>query len=148
MQATIASNSELEEVVSWVDTPDKCRYWGGPNISFPVDLPVLIDEIGFRENSSYTFRSDNCIAGFGQLVSKPGGVTHLARIICNPLLRGKGYGRRVCLSLLEIADDRGNTTTLNVYRANLPALNLYTSLGFVKVRDQSTKESVFMRRST
>jgi ribosomal protein S18 acetylase RimI-like enzyme len=45
-------------------------------------------------------------------------------------LQGKGHGRKLALASLEFARDQGCPLKLEVHGENLPAINLYKSLGF------------------
>ena len=44
--------------------------------------------------------------------------------------QGKGYGRKLALESLAFANKKGAPMKLEVHRDNLPAVNLYQSLGF------------------
>ena len=62
---------------------------------------------------------------------KDAGRGHLARLIVSPPLRGKGHGEALVRVLLEKARDEScKRVSLNVDRANLPAVSLYLRLGF------------------
>ena len=55
---------------------------------------------------------------------------HLHHFAVRPTLQGKGYGRTLALASLEFARDQGCPLKLEVHSENLPAINLYKSLGF------------------
>ena len=139
-----ATEKDLEEAASWIDTKEDCLIWGGPSVSYPIRLNALIEEIGFRADNSYAYKVDEKILAFGQVIRKTEGRSHLARIITNPASRGKGYGFKLCNSLVSIAAESGDVITLNVYRANRAAVALYGRLGFTEDKNKSTSESVFM----
>jgi ribosomal protein S18 acetylase RimI-like enzyme len=123
------------------------RVWGGPSISYPIELKVLIEEIGFKENNSYIYRVNEKIVGFGQVVDKDKNVRHLARIITNPESRRSGYGYELCNYLISIASERGGMITLNVYRNNRAAVTLYNRLGFTENKEKSNNEVIFMSKT-
>lgn len=52
-----------------------------------------------------------------------------------PRLQGKGFGRRLAIESLRFAREKGFPVKLEVHRDNLPALNLYRSLGFESFGD-------------
>ena len=139
-----ATEKDLEEVVSWIDTKESCRIWGGPSVSYPIRLKDLIEEISFSVDTSYVYKVKEEVVGFGQVIKKAKGSNHLARIITSPGSRGKGYGFDLCNGLISIAKESGSIITLNVYRANRVAVALYEKLGFTEDKDKSTNESVFM----
>ena len=53
----------------------------------------------------------------------------------NPLMQGKGLGRNLALASLEFARELGYPLKLEVHRDNIPAINLYKSLGFIVFED-------------
>ena len=147
MQLLQATENDLAEVTSWIDSERACRLWAGPSVSYPICLGVLVEEIEFRETNSYIARIDNEISGFGQILDKSHGVNHLARIIVGPEFRGKGHGFQLLNSLVSIATKNANTITLNVYRSNNVALDMYKKLGFNEDPKRSNTENVFMAKS-
>ena len=52
-----------------------------------------------------------------------------------PSLQGKGYGRKLALESLAFASEKGAPLKLEVHRQNLPAVELYQSLGFEVFED-------------
>ena len=50
-------------------------------------------------------------------------------------LQGRGYGRKLALASLEFARTLGYPMKLEVQETNLPAVNLYRSLGFEVFED-------------
>jgi len=55
---------------------------------------------------------------------------HLHHFAIKPEFQGKGFGRRLSIRSLEIAREKQCPVKLEVHRENLPAINLYRSLGF------------------
>jgi [ribosomal protein S18]-alanine N-acetyltransferase len=126
-----ATLRDLQVVASWVDTADECRLWAGPAVSFPLEPGALALEIGFADAQNLALADEAGTAGFGQLVWRPGGRAHLARVVVRPGSRGRGYGRVLVRALLERATARGaRLATLNVYAENAAARWLYESAGF------------------
>ena len=122
--------------------------WAGPNIRFPLNIENLLEDIGFANDTAYCLINGESILAFGQLLSKKNGFLHLARIIVDPSHRESGYGKILCNELLQIARQMGyQKISLNVYRANLIALKLYTNLGFNEVAEKSSVENCFMIKS-
>ena len=52
-----------------------------------------------------------------------------------PSLQGQGYGRQLALESLTFAREKKCPMKLEVHRDNLPAVQLYRSLGFVVFED-------------
>ena len=139
-----ATEKNLEEVASWIDTRQSCQIWGGPLVSYPIRLKALIEEIGFGVDNSYVYKTKEKVIGFGQVIKNTKSSNHLARIIISPESRGKGYGFELCNTLISIAKEGGDMITLNVYRTNQAAVALYEKLGFTEDKDKSTNENVLM----
>lgn len=139
-----ATETDLEQVVSWIDNKLDCRIWGGPSVSYPIELQTLIEEINFSRENSYVFKAGKNVAAFGQVIQMAENSTHLARIITCPGCRGRGYGFDFCKALIATANKSGRLITLNVYRNNTAAMALYEKLGFVEDKDKSTKDTAFM----
>ena len=55
---------------------------------------------------------------------------HLHHFAIQPSLQGKGFGRKLALASLAFARDQGCPLKLEVHGENMPAINLYKSLGF------------------
>lgn len=52
--------------------------------------------------------------------------------------RGKGLGRKIFTDLIDIAKKRVNKICLEVLETNIPAVNLYNSLGFKQVNQKGS----------
>lgn len=62
------------------------------------------------------------------------GYVYIANVIVDEKYRGKGYGRRLCETLLAWAKKKGgHTSFLQVIQDNMIAVNLYEKLGFKKL---------------
>ncbi|MCC5878315.1 MAG: GNAT family N-acetyltransferase [Idiomarina sp.] len=84
------------------------------------------------DNTYIYLSGEGTIIGFGQILLRDDHSVHLARLIVNPKLRGKGVGRSLCVALIKMgaAKHAPKVFTLNVYRSNKTAIGLYRSLGF------------------
>jgi len=60
---------------------------------------------------------------------------YLHHFAISPSLQGRGLGRNLALESLEFAREMGYPLKLEVHRENLPAINLYKSLGFFAFED-------------
>jgi len=123
--------SDLECIVSWVKSAEECRLWAGAGLTYPIDLEKLPADIAFEISDSRILLFKGLIAAFGQVVPKPGGISHLARIIVAPTHRGKRLGRLLTRHLLDRAlAQNPYIISLNVEKDNLIAIRLYESIGF------------------
>jgi ribosomal protein S18 acetylase RimI-like enzyme len=125
-----ANIADLSTVASWVSSQRDCDLWTGGRITFPIDMITLATSIGFNEQHAYVWVADEKPVGFGQILMKPTGRVHLATIIVDPTVRGRGYGKQLAEALLAQASERGTRISLNVDAQNTAALALYRNLGF------------------
>ena len=115
-QLAEAADHDLEELMSWFRDADEVNIWAGPRFRFPF--------------TRSTFRKD--FSAFGQMYERYGRI-NLARLVVNPGMRGRGIGKRLVASLIEIAPSifSSNEFSLFSYRHNAAALGCYQSMGFV-----------------
>ena len=126
-----AELSDLAELASWIETAELCRQWAGTRVNFPIQLERLAEQIEFADADSWLLLRDGRPVGFGQIVPKPGGRLHLARLLVAPKIRGNGLGRELSERLVRIAQERSpSSISLNVFRENRVAVSLYQRLGF------------------
>jgi [ribosomal protein S18]-alanine N-acetyltransferase len=125
-----ATTADLSAIAGWVSSQRDCDLWTGGKVTFPVDPATLPSCIGFSEQHAYVWARDGQPVGFGQVIVKPIGRAHLATIIVDPAVRGRGYGKQLVAALLAQARLQGSTISLNVDALNATALALYLGLGF------------------
>ncbi len=111
--------------------------WAGPNVRYPGTPDTAWADMGASENNAYVLvDAEGEIMGFGQLLLREGGVLHLARLIVDPVMRGHGVGRALCVALMEQGASQHHVSvssfTLNVYESNTAAFRLYQALGLVE----------------
>ena len=143
-----AAPADLETVLTWIDTPDALRLWGGHRLTWPPEVEKTWYEIGADGRNSFALVDvDGKLAGFGQALPHEPARVHLGRIILAPAARGQGLGRVLVGALIGAARENFHpgAITLNVYRDNLPAVRLYQSLGFVVVSEDEELGSYGMR---
>jgi ribosomal-protein-alanine N-acetyltransferase len=143
-----AQSSDLATVRRWLPSHADCEMWAGDRVSFPVDLTALPVAIEWRGSDPWAVVHCNEIVAFGQLVSKPAGRLHIARVIVAPDHRANGHGRTLTAHLLDLAIEAGApVVSLNVLKHNERAIALYRSLGFAKAdrpADESESLSLYM----
>ncbi|TCL06808.1 GNAT family N-acetyltransferase [Sodalis ligni] len=145
--------SDYAVLSTWVADATACMRWAGPNLPFPLDaenLPQLLNGQDATRRSYILCNSERPgdPLGFGQVVQKESGISHLARIIISPQARGNGLGRVLCQQLIAKATavSSMNLLTLNVYRDNRKAMGLYLSLGFAEADKQPRSDMVLMQK--
>lgn len=145
-----ADASDLDIVVTWMTTQEECDRWSGGVVRYPVDRKRLPQDIGWADVDNWCLDHHGHVTGFGQLIDKPDGRRHVARIIVDPAWRGTGLGRVLMSGLLNTAlVRRPSCVSLNVHPTNLPARTLYESLGFREVDNRAENRDglwVYMER--
>jgi ribosomal protein S18 acetylase RimI-like enzyme len=122
---------DLDVVASWISGAQECERWAGWRVSFPIDREALPRAIEMTSDNAFTVVDREQLIAFGQLISKPNRRGHLARLIVSPAHRGRGYGELLVRALLDEARARFcDRASLNVDAANIPAVRLYTRMGF------------------
>ena len=138
---------DLKTVLTWVQTEELLKLWGGPSLPFPPESESIWSAVGASpENSFSLLDSSGRVIGFAQALPRDSSI-HLARIIVSPALRGHGIGRILCQQLIQLAITKHhpNEITLKVYPNNTPAHSLYLSLGFVAMPEELGSDSIKMR---
>jgi ribosomal protein S18 acetylase RimI-like enzyme len=142
-----ATFKDLQIVLSWVTTPESLLLWGGPALTFPTQVNRTWLEMGANDQNVFSLidQQEN-VVGFGQTLFHEPDIVHLGRIIISPASRGKGIGRILCQKLIRVGVDRHKPSqiTLNVYKNNTTAINLYTSLGFTVLSEDFDRGSYKM----
>ena len=106
-------------------------------VPIPVDRKMLLHMLahdGVDASLSRLVLLDDAAIGCA-LVARRGWTSRLAGMAIVPEARGKGVGRRTMQALIVQARERGDRRmVLEVIERNEPALKLYESLGFARVR--------------
>jgi ribosomal protein S18 acetylase RimI-like enzyme len=130
-----ASDSDLDEVMTWFPDADAANIWSGPNFRFPFSRESFLEDLGIDVMESYMLRNaQGEPAAFGQTYIREGR-GHLARLVSHPVMRRQGAGRQLILMLMSALalKYRFDEYSLFVYRDNEPAYQCYLSLGFAVV---------------
>lgn len=144
-----AKLDDLSVIISWIPDAAECRRWAGPAVKFPPTPESLTIEISFAPDNSYCLEENGELVAFGQLIRKSAQRFHAACIIIAPHLRGRGFGRKLCQALIDRAVElKYHQISLNVYKDNPAAINLYKSLGFCEMakskEDTPSKDISYM----
>jgi [ribosomal protein S18]-alanine N-acetyltransferase len=148
LRPTIAS--DYSAMTTWIPDATACLRWAGPRVSFPFstsELSTLLAVPGGGEFSYSLIDECGTPKGFGQHWVLKLGAVHLGRILVAPHSREHGLGRILCQQLISAAlhKTQANAVTLRVYKDNLIAVRLYTSLGFGIITEESTDDVFFMK---
>ena len=130
MKIRSANEQDLAEIAGWFSTETEAKNWGGPSIHFPVILEQLKIDIQWDVADSYALIDESGnLLGFAQAFNKYG-YKHLGRIAISPEMRGEKLGHKLMTALLNSIGNDDLSFSLFVHQDNIPAKNLYDSLGF------------------
>ncbi len=152
MKIRPANEQDLLELSGWFLSESEANNWGGPSIHFPLSLEQLKIDIEWNVAHSYALVEKNGdLLGFAQVFNKFG-CKHLGRIVVSPKMRGRKLGYKLMAALLDSAGTSDVSFSLFVYKDNIPAKNLYESIGFeVRAspeRRPEIKDCIFMVKET
>ena len=140
----LATDSDIDELMSWFPDAGSVDIWGGPKFRYPFTRKSFVKDCGIEKMVSYSLRApDGSMVAFGQRYVRDDRA-HLARLIASPAARRQGYGRKLIEELIDTVRREAKHTdvSLFVYRHNEPAYRCYLQLGF---RVQPYPEKARMR---
>ncbi len=127
-----ASSEDIDEIMTWFPDRAAVNLWSGPWFRYPFTAETFREDLRLDRTDSWALRRpDHRLAAFGQSYERYDR-GHLARLVVNPGMRGKGIGKRLIervLAGLEESHDF-DEYSLFVFRHNEPAYRCYRSLGF------------------
>jgi len=135
-QIAEASDSDLDELMSWFHDAAEVDIWGGPRFRFPCTKATFRKDCHWGRMPGFRLDSPaGEFSAFGQMYQRYGRI-NFARLIVNPRMRGQGVGKRLVGLLIETGPTLfpADEFSLFAYRHNEAALGCYRSMGFV-VRD-------------
>ncbi|MHA7284616.1 GNAT family N-acetyltransferase [Arthrobacter sp. TMS2-4] len=129
------TSEDLQTIFGWMGSAGDMVLWSGPTFTWPLTLDQLLT---YAENPKRTYWSavdgdSHALMGHASLlIDDDAGLMRIGFIIVNPALRGLGTGRSLVDGVvqLESAASTIPVMTLGVLAHNLPAIQLYKSLGF------------------
>ena len=126
-------DADLNQVLSWFSDARSVFYWGGPDLSFPLQTARFKRESKYHKSHSFVLRSADQLLAFGQLYNRLDRI-HLGRLVVAPEHRGQGVGDVLISQLIEQGRQLLGLqdASLFVLNDNLPAMSLYQRLGFVE----------------
>ena len=129
MEFRRSKNGDLETLSRWFNNESDAMYWGGPNISFPINIENLKNEIQWSGNQSYSLIENGSLVGFVQLANKFY-CHHLCRVLIKPDARGRGLSKILMKFVFDSIKSDIKKYSLFVYKDNDIAINLYRNIGF------------------
>ncbi len=131
MTLSQCTDQDLVGVFRWFNSEKSVFYWGGPDLSYPLQIKRFKTESKFHKSHSYVLKEGRKLLAFGQFYNRLDHC-HLGRLVVSPQCRGQGVGRHLINALVEEGQMVLNVskTSLFVLADNKPAMKLYKKLGF------------------
>jgi len=139
-----ATLQDLQTVLTWIESPEQLKRWGGPLLTWPPQSGQIWRQIEADTHKVFALVSDEGeVAGLGQTLRREENAVHLGRIILSPALRGQGVGRVLMQNLIDKGRELYHPQyfSLYIYNENLPAVRLYRSVGFVVIETYTEDDS-------
>lgn len=151
MKMINVTSLHISEMMSWFTDAVSLAFWAGPGFRYPFTDHTFIDDLSLDSVASFSLvNHEGELAGFGQYYRR-NGKCHFARLVIAPIFRGQTCQTEPFVSkkfshiLIQQLSEHGcsklaiepspEAVSLFVLNGNLPAINLYLSLGFVKQDD-------------
>ena len=116
-------------VCQWSNSLGKSfqEQWMGPMIPFPLTIQVLQDLEGI-----FSIFEGQEFVGLIQKIRQEDSNLHIGRFFINPQKQGQGLGSQALRKFVSLVFENGDidSISLNVFKANQRAQNLYQKEGF------------------
>ena len=123
------STENAQLVCQWSNSLGKSfqEQWMGPRISFPLTIQVLQELEGI-----FSIFDGHEFVGLIQKIRQEGSILHIGRFFINPQKQGQGLGSQALRKFVSLVFENGDidSISLNVFKANQRAQNLYQKEGF------------------
>ena len=132
MQLIPCNNQDLIGVFRWFNSEKSVFYWGGPGVSYPLQIKRFKTESKFEKSHSYVLKQGRQLLAFGQIYNRLDHC-HLGRLVVSPAFRGQGVGGQLIKELLAEGRQKLRLTrgSLFVLSDNKAAIKLYQKMAFV-----------------
>ena len=123
------STENAQFVCQWSNSLGKSfqEQWMGTMIPFPLEIQVLQDLEGI-----FSIFDGQEFVGLIQKIRLEDKNLHIGRFFINPQKQGQGLGSQAVRKFVSLAFEKGDidSISLNVFKANQRAQNLYQKEGF------------------
>jgi len=124
----------------WFSSP-KTLHFTSPNLRYPFNINHWISTFYKEENiETYILKEGNWIIGHLSVkIYEDRNLAHLFHLFIDNENRHKGYAKKLIRYVEKnIIAGRDDITaiTLNCVKKNIPAINLYQSIGFQKLKEK------------
>ena len=124
----------------WFSNP-KILHFTSPTIKYPFNINLWISTFYKTNNTeTYILKNENWIIGHLSIkIEKSKNIAHLFHLFIDNKNRNKGYAKKLIRyvekHIIE-SNDNINAITLNCVKKNVPAITLYQSIGFQKLKEK------------
>ena len=124
----------------WFSNP-KILHFTSPTIKYPFNINLWISTFYKTNNTeTYILKNGNWIIGHLSIkIDKSKNIAHLFHLFIDNKNRNKGYAKKLIRyvekHIIE-SNDNINAITLNCVKKNVPAITLYKSIGFQKLKEK------------
>ena len=124
----------------WFSNP-KILHFTSPTIKYPFNINLWISTFYKTNNTeTYILKNENWIIGHLSIkIEKNKNIAHLFHLFIDNKNRNKGYAKKLIRyvekHIIE-SNDNINAITLNCVKKNVPAITLYQSIGFQKLKEK------------
>lgn len=103
LHCRVASEGDIQRIMSWFEDVNQLRQWGGPELQLTQDPAEFRLQIGLERLHSYVMldKSQQVLA-FGQFYRRAG-CFHLGRLAVAPIHRSQGLGKHLIRLLIAQA---------------------------------------------
>ena len=131
----------LSSVLSkWLSDP-KTLHFTSPNSKYPFNINQWISIFYKMDNvETYVLKNENWIIGHLSVkIDENKNIAHFFHLFIDSENRQKGYAKKLIKYVekhIITENDNIRAITLNCVRKNIPAINLYQSIGFQKLKEK------------
>ena len=131
----------LNSVLSkWLSDP-KTLHFTSPNSKYPFNMNQWISIFYKMDNvETYVLKKENWIIGHLSVkIDENKSLAHLFHLFIDIEHRQKGYAKKIIRYVekhIMAGNDNIKAITLNCVRKNIPAITLYQSIGFQKLKEK------------
>ncbi|MGJ8663464.1 MAG: GNAT family N-acetyltransferase [Marinicella sp.] len=131
IQLSPCTDQDLVGVFRWFNSEKSVFYWGGPDLSYPLQIKRFKTESKYHKSHSYVLKQGRQLLAFGQIYNRLDHC-HLGRLVVSPKFRGQHVGQYLIDALLKegqrkLALDKAS---LFVLSDNKAAMRLYQKMNF------------------
>ena len=124
----------------WFSNP-KTLHFTSPNLRYPFNINHWISTFYKEENiETYILKEGNWIIGHLSVkIYEDRNLAHLFHLFIDNENRHKGYAKKLIRYVVKniiAGKDDITAITLNCVKKNFPAINLYQSIGFQKLKEK------------